>query len=332
MFPPSVHSIETNQNFFFLYNLIPPCFPWVPHPSSSIIRPHCSTTYVLVDAVYCFRPSSVICRSVCHSSEPCKNGWTDSDAVSVEDSTKEPWEGAILKGEGWPFVKYRDTLRSAVQKRLNRLRCRLGFALRWAQGIVLDGVQVSPWEGAILRGSACPNDTLTWAVQKWLTWFRCRLGCGHGWPKKAWGAHWRLLANTIEPSVGGCDVALCRITLTTCCMFDPVGSIFAFSMSKPWSEFLSPGLLVPFLSVVWALQFTFFRNVSDVHFSFIHFHCPFQDVCCLSLLVSICENDMLTEFGWNKPLLFWQYVLVQFYYSILDTFFHAAGMWPQCWY
>jgi len=29
-------------------------------------------------------------------------------------------------------------------------------------------------------------------------------------------AHWRKLANTIEPSVCGGDVALCQITLTTC--------------------------------------------------------------------------------------------------------------------
>ena len=56
----------------------------------TIIRPHRSTTYV--DAVYCHRPSSVVCmsvgrsRSVCHTSEPCKNGWTDRDAVWVEDS------------------------------------------------------------------------------------------------------------------------------------------------------------------------------------------------------------------------------------------------------
>ena len=32
-----------------------------------------------------------------------------------------PWEGAILRGgKGRPIVKYRDTLRSSVQKRLNR--------------------------------------------------------------------------------------------------------------------------------------------------------------------------------------------------------------------
>jgi len=30
------------------------------------------------------------------------------------------------------------------------------------------------------------------------------------------GAHWRHLANTIEPSVCGGDAVLCHITLTTC--------------------------------------------------------------------------------------------------------------------
>jgi len=62
----------------------------------------------IVDAVYCYRPSSV----VCHISEPCKNGWTDRDAIWVEDSggPREPcsrwgsrsphWEGAILRGKG----------------------------------------------------------------------------------------------------------------------------------------------------------------------------------------------------------------------------------------
>jgi len=46
-----------------------------------------------VDAAYCYRPSSVVCRSVYHSSEPCKNGSTDRDAIWVEDSggSKEPW-------------------------------------------------------------------------------------------------------------------------------------------------------------------------------------------------------------------------------------------------
>jgi len=59
------------------------------------------------------------------------------------------WEGAILReGEGHTnVVKYRDTLRSSVQKQLNRLRCYLGCGLRWAQGIVLDGVQTPHSKG-----------------------------------------------------------------------------------------------------------------------------------------------------------------------------------------
>ena len=52
-----------------------------------VFRPHRSTTYV--DAAYCYQPSSVVCRSVgrsiCHTSEPCKRGWTDWDAVWVVD-------------------------------------------------------------------------------------------------------------------------------------------------------------------------------------------------------------------------------------------------------
>jgi len=41
-----------------------------------LFRPHRSTTYL--DAAYCYRRSSEVCRSVCrsvcHSSEPCKKG------------------------------------------------------------------------------------------------------------------------------------------------------------------------------------------------------------------------------------------------------------------
>ena len=36
-----------------------------------IIRLDRSTTYV--DAAYCHRPSNMVCLSVCHSCEPCKN-------------------------------------------------------------------------------------------------------------------------------------------------------------------------------------------------------------------------------------------------------------------
>jgi len=68
-----------------------------------IIRPHRSTTYV--DATYSYRPSSVICRSACHTSEPCKNGCTDRAAAWVGPGNHvldgvqiPPWEGANFWG------------------------------------------------------------------------------------------------------------------------------------------------------------------------------------------------------------------------------------------
>jgi len=91
----------------------------------------------------------VVCRSVCHTSERCKNGCTDRDAVWVEDSggpigtmnqmggSDPPWEGVIfLRGDGRPIVKYGDTVRTYVQKRLNRSRYRFGCGLGWAVGIM----------------------------------------------------------------------------------------------------------------------------------------------------------------------------------------------------
>jgi len=112
---------------------------------SCMIRPHRSITYV--DMAYCYQPSSVVCRSVCLS-EPCKNSCTDRDAFWVEDlgGPKEPcirWgsrsshgKGQFWEGKGRPIVKYRDTLRSSVKKRLNRSRCHLANWLGWAIGIV----------------------------------------------------------------------------------------------------------------------------------------------------------------------------------------------------
>jgi len=74
----------------------------------TIIRPHHSTTYV--DAAYSYRPSSVVCLSVCHTSEPCKNGCTNRAAIWVEDlggpgnhvlggGPDPPWEAANFWGE-----------------------------------------------------------------------------------------------------------------------------------------------------------------------------------------------------------------------------------------
>jgi len=48
-----------------------------------------------------------------------------------------PWEGAILgKWAAHWIVKYRDTLRPPVWKRLNQSWCRLDCGLTMAQGIM----------------------------------------------------------------------------------------------------------------------------------------------------------------------------------------------------
>jgi len=56
------------------------------------------------------------------------------------------WDGAILRGKGRPIVKYRDFLPWAVQKRLNRSRCRLGYGFGLCTRVgrrkhVLDGAR-----------------------------------------------------------------------------------------------------------------------------------------------------------------------------------------------
>jgi len=111
----------------------------------SIFRPHRSTTYV--DAACCYRPSSVVCQSVCHTSDPCKvaapiempfglrtrvgPGNHVFDGVQIPHGKRQFWGG-----KGHPIVKYREILRSSVLKRLNQLRCRLGCGLGCAQGIM----------------------------------------------------------------------------------------------------------------------------------------------------------------------------------------------------
>jgi len=110
---------------------------------------HIAVICMYVDMAYCYRPSSVVCRSVCDTSEPCKNGWTDQ----VEDSggPREPcirWRsrspmgcGNFLGGRGVPLWSI-GTL-SSVQKRLYWSRCRLGCGFGWPQGIACErGPQV----------------------------------------------------------------------------------------------------------------------------------------------------------------------------------------------
>jgi len=81
--------------------------------------------------------------------------------------------------------------------------------------IVADGIEwsVCRWVGWSAQ---------SWALRKGLNRSRCRLGCGLRFDQGTMyyiGAHWRHLANTIEPSMCGGDAALCQITLTSWLLF-----------------------------------------------------------------------------------------------------------------
>jgi len=90
-----------------------------------------------VDAACCYRPSSVVCRSVtlmspAKTAAPIEMPFGLGTQVGPRNHVLDgvqilPWEGVILRGgKGRSIVKYRDTLRSSVQKQPNRSRCRLG--------------------------------------------------------------------------------------------------------------------------------------------------------------------------------------------------------------
>jgi len=154
--------------------LIPPCIP--------VFRWDTGTRYITLESDDC-------CFAVSHSyallclialwsvglslaltlCQPCKNSWNDQVAICVPDSggASEPhikWgPDAIMgrsnfEGNRQTIVKYRDTPRSSVQRRLNWSRCRLGCGLVWAESIMCYmGDPDPPWEGTILvdRGAHC---------------------------------------------------------------------------------------------------------------------------------------------------------------------------------
>ena len=72
-----------------------------------IIRPHRTSMYV--DVAYCYRPSSVVCRSVtlvspAKTAEPIEMPMGPWNYV-LDGDPNPPWEGAILRGEGASHCK-----------------------------------------------------------------------------------------------------------------------------------------------------------------------------------------------------------------------------------
>jgi len=99
----------------------------------------------------------VVCLSVCHDCDPCKNGWTDCndfgvwtwvgtrnrvlDVVQISRIWRHNFEG----GKGRPIVKYRDCLPWAVQNQLNQSRCHLGCRIKWAKGTMYGETCMGPY-------------------------------------------------------------------------------------------------------------------------------------------------------------------------------------------
>jgi len=101
-----------------------------------IIRPHHSTMYA--DAAYCYR----VAWFVWHTSEICKNGWTDSDAVWVEDSggprelcvrwkSRSPCESGNFGG-GAAYCKVHELCKNTGND--GDVICDVDNGLMWASG------------------------------------------------------------------------------------------------------------------------------------------------------------------------------------------------------
>ena len=79
--------------------------------------------------------------------------WAQSASRNhAKDGVPIPHDNGQFWGKGSPIVKYRHFLLLAMQKRLNRSICCLGYGLEWAQGIMLDG------DPAVLRDVAMASN------------------------------------------------------------------------------------------------------------------------------------------------------------------------------
>jgi len=138
-----------------------------------------------------------------------------------------------FSGKRAPIVKYRDFLQWAVQKRLKRSRCHLGYGLSQLGGpneACIRWGHIPHVKGQLLGGKDMPDDILPWAVPKWLNQSICHLGCGvctwMGQRKRKFsrihqvapmgghiGTTWWIWFNFSSMAAMR---PLCQITLTTC--------------------------------------------------------------------------------------------------------------------
>jgi len=115
-----------------------------------------------------------------------------------------------------------------VNKWLNRLICRLGCGLGWAERST-SSIVFARWHQCTRRHSAVScvktSEPIDLPLRLWTRVDRKKHKfnhirqvapvCPHG------RAHWWHLANTAEPSVCGGDAVFCQITLITCYFYHP---------------------------------------------------------------------------------------------------------------
>jgi len=186
----------------------------------------------------------LLTMSVCHTSELCKNGCTDRDAVWFEDSggprnhvldwgPDPPMGRGSFEWEGRPIVKYRDTVVTCVkmakqvvmpfglwartgQRTMNKMEVYVHHEMGCFQGKGRPLLSIGTFCHELCRRAepiGLPFGLWTGVGRRKHKFDRIRQEmpmCPHG------RAHWRHLANTIEPSICSADAVLRQITLTTC--------------------------------------------------------------------------------------------------------------------
>jgi len=115
------HLVKSHQNNTSNYGKL-----WQDRKLYITISLHRSTTHT--DAAYCYRPSSVVCRSVSHTSEPCKTAKVIEVPFGLRtrvgpgnhvlDGVQIP-NGNFEGGEGRPIVNYSDTVWLSEQKQVS---------------------------------------------------------------------------------------------------------------------------------------------------------------------------------------------------------------------
>jgi len=161
-----------------------------------------------------------VALSVCHTSEPCKNGWNDQVAILRCGLGWAQWTTYYMrsrcqhgKGQFWgrnkqTIVNNRHTPRSSVQRRLNRSRCRLGWTRTNRKHHVLHGRSRSPMGRGNSDGQGRPLQSIGTFSRK-----LCINGCTYPFAVSVVDSSGPKDAQVQSYSPGGSNVPLWKDTL-----------------------------------------------------------------------------------------------------------------------